>query len=201
MKRSCLVALAIFASVATGFAQAPGRGTAVLYPVLFDDTGTSTSRAVTKTALGEVLSSGGFRLVSDSTAASAWKKLGVRTPSYTKVPKVADLARFGSRVGARYVVMAQVHFHTRSIWVNLGPKTVSNCDISVTIVDATKNAIVYEQDGEGRSDEKSDALKVAGALLITPLITAVSGGPKTPQESRAGQIAAVRSLQRFVTVN
>jgi hypothetical protein len=193
--------IALLVAFATNvFAQAPGRGTAVLYPVLFDETGTSTSRATTKTALGEVLSKGGFRLISDSAASAAWKKLGARTPTYTRPPSVADLARLGSRVGARYVVMAQVNFHTRSIWVNLGPKTISNCDISVTIVDSTKNAIVYEQDGEGRSDEQSDALKVAGALLITPLITAVSGGPKTPQESRAGQIAAARALERFVTV-
>lgn len=200
MRRSLFVCLALLARV-TCVAQAPGRGTAVLYPVLFDDTGTETSQATTKRALTEVLSKGGFRLVSDSAAASAWKKLGGRTPTYTRPPSVEQLTRFGSRVGARYVVMAQVHFHTRSIWVNLGPKTVSNCDISVTIVDATKATIVYEQDGEGRSDEKSDALKVAGALLINPLITAVSGGPKTPQESRAGQIAAARALQRWVTVN
>jgi heat shock protein HslJ len=60
--------------------------------------------------------------------------------------------------------------------------------------------VVYEADAEGRSDEKTDSLKVAGALLISPLVTVVSGGPKTPQETRAAQIAIARSLEKFVVV-
>jgi hypothetical protein len=35
---------------------------------------------------------------------------------------------------------------------------------------------------------------------VTPLVSAVSGGPKTPHETRAAQIAAARALEKFVTV-
>lgn len=198
--RSLLVTLGACVFAAQALAQ-PSRGTVAIYPVLFDSSGTDTSRQKTEDALYEVFKKGGFKVISEGTSAAAWKKQGLKTPTYTRPPSVPQLVKFGNSAGARYVVMAQIHYRTRSIWVNLGPKTISSCDISVTIIDTQKGAIAYEADASGRSDEKSDPLKVAGALLISPLVTAVSGGPKTPQESRAGQIAVAKALQKFIIVD
>lgn len=198
--KSILVTLGIVAVFGQAFAQ-PSRGTVAIYPVLFDESGTPTSRQKTEDALYEVFKKGGFKVISEGSSTSTWKKQGFKTPTYTRPPSVSQLTKFGDAAGARYVVMAQIHYRTRSIWVNLGPKTISTCDISVTIIDTTTDSITYEADASGRSDEKSNPLKVAGALLINPLVTAVSGGPKTPQESRAGQIAVASALEKFIVVD
>lgn len=198
--KSLLVTLGVLAIFGQSLAQ-PSRGTVAIYPVLFDSSGTPTSRQKTEDALYEVFKKGGFKVVSENTSAAAWKKQGLKTPTYTRPPSVPQLAKFGESAGARYVVMAQINYRTRSIWVNLGPKTISSCDVSITIIDTEKKAIAYEADASARSDEKSDPLKVAGTLLISPLVTAVSGGPKTPQESRAGQIAVAKALEKFIVVD
>jgi len=180
-------------------AQAPSRGTAVVYPTVFDQYGTPTSRKAAEAALKEVISKSGFKLVDSSVAANAWRSSGMRVPTSARPPLTNELVKVGRMVGARYVVTAHVTFHTRSIWVNLGPKTISDCNIVTTIIDSKSGKVVHEADVSGRSDEKSEALKVLGTLLVTPLIT-VSGGPKTPQETRAARIAAARSLEGFVKV-
>ncbi|MCW5935863.1 MAG: hypothetical protein KIT11_00965 [Fimbriimonadaceae bacterium] len=187
-------------AVPSVLAQADSRGSMLVYPVIFDETGTDGSRAKAQDALTEIFKKGGFKVVDDSKAGSVWKAKGFRTPTITRPPTVQQLVALGKTVGVRYVCTTSVTFHTRSIWVNLGPKTISTCNMTVTIVDAKAGKVAYEAEGEARSDEKSDKLKVAGALLLTPLVTAVSGGPKTPQESRAAQIAAAHALEKFVVV-
>ncbi len=204
MKKFTLLLLAALSLVlpiaSASYAQAESRGSAAVYPVVFDKTGTTTSRATAKSAMSEIFRKGGFKLLDDSKAVSAWRGTGFRAPTVSRPPTTRQLATFGRAAGVRYVCASQVTFHTRSIWVNLGPKTVSNCTISLTIVDASSGKIAYEAIGEGRSDERSNGLKVAAAILMTPIITAVSGGPKTPRESRAAQIASARALEGFVVV-
>lgn len=199
LRCSSLVCLALSANVAIG--QVASRGTIVVYPTVFDKSGTVTSRNIAEASLKEVLKVSGFKLIDSSIAARAWQSSGIRVPTSTRPPLAKDLTKVGRIAGAQYVVTAQVSFHTRSIWVNLGPKTVSDCHIVATIVDSKSGKVVHEADVSGRSDEKSDNLKVLGSLFLTPLITAVNGGPKTPQESRAGRIAAARSLEDFVRVD
>ncbi len=198
LRGAALVVAAVCAAVA--IAQPAARGTVVVYPTVFDKTGTDTSRKAAETALKEVFQKGGFKLVNSDIAASTWKANGFRIPTSSRPPSSNDLALLARLTGADYAVTTHVSFHTRSIWVNLGPKTVSDCHMVTTIVDAKSGTVVFESDVTGRSDEKSDTLRVIGALLISPLTTAISGGPKTPQETRAGQIAAARSLADFVTV-
>jgi hypothetical protein len=197
-----LVPVALFiASTSSALGQAPSRGSVAVFPVVFDDSGTTTSRAKAKEAMVEIFKKGGFKVHDDASASKAWRSKGYRVPTTARPPSTSQLASFGQTAGVKYVSTAHVTFHTRSIWVNLGPKTISNSTISVTIIESSTGKVVYEGDGEGRSDEKSDGLKIAAALLVTPLVTAVSGGPKTPHETRAAQIASARALEKFVVVS
>ncbi len=191
----------VLATSSSVLAQAPSRGSIAVFPVVYDQSGTATSKSKAKEAMIEIFKKGGFRVLDDSAAAKGWRSKGYRTPTSARPPTAAQLASFGRTAGVKYVSTANVAFHTRSIWVNLGPKTISNSLIAITIVESSTGKVVYEGDGEGRSDEKTESLKVAGALLISPLVTAVSGGPKTPQEVRAAQIAASRALEKFVVVD
>ena len=191
---------AFLGSAATAFSQPMDRGSIVVYPTVFDQSGTKTSRASAETALNDILKKGGFKVLDSSVAARVWKAKGLRTPTTTRPPSTADLTELGKAIGVRYVVATTVSFHTRSIWVNLGPKTISTASFATSIIDSRTGKVVHEADTEGRSDEKSDTLKVVGSLLVTPLVSAISGGPKTPHETRAAQIAAARALEKFVTV-
>lgn len=193
-------ALVLASLVGVAAAQGPSRGKVAFYPVMFDDSGTPTSRDNTRKAGLEALRKGGYTLLADDAAARAWRSSRLPAASYRRPPTVQQMVRFGRAAKVDFVISTQVHFHTRSIWVNLGPKTISTADVYVTIVNAKTGQLDYQGEYEGRSDERTEALKAVGAVLISPLVTAVSGGPKTPQETRAGQIAMARALSRFVGV-
>lgn len=201
IKRTLSLSIPLLCLANAAHSQAGSRGTVAVYPVTFDKTGTNTSRAKAEASLNEVLKKGGFKLVEKATADKAWTAKGYRTPTSTRPPTTEQLVGLGKSLGSKFVCATQVTFHTRSIWVNLGPKTISTCHMTVTIIDTTTGKIAFENEVDGRSDEKTDGLKVAGALLLTPLVTAVSGGPKTPQESRAAQIAAAKALEKFVVAD
>jgi hypothetical protein len=70
-------------------------------------------------------------------------------------------------------------------------------DIVITNVETGK--IVYDkEDISGRSDEKFDPAKAGLDVLVTPFITVVSDGPKTPHEQRAVQVAVAKALRDWV---
>ena len=115
------------------------------------------------------------------------------------MPTRATLEAFGKAVHADKVYYGSVSWHTRSIWVDLGPKTISTATVNAYVFDVNANKVVYKSEGiEGRSDEKENGYKIAADILISPLVTVVSGGPATPHEQRAVQIALGRAYHSWV---
>jgi len=200
--RTLLTALAVImiwtAALSSAPAQETPKGTVVLCPASFNK-GSETSR---KTAVGtvrEVLQKAGYTLISDTVAADNWRHMGFPMPSEDSIPSLHDMVRFGQAVNAQYVIAPTFNFHSRSIWVDLGPKTISTATVDITIADVAQNRIVYSRDDvSGRSDEKFNAAKAGADLLLTPLVTAVSGGPKTPHEQRAVRIAVAKALRGWI---
>lgn len=190
--------LAIGAQAAS--AQERVRGTVAVYPVVFShNSGDETSRKTAIRSIEESLQKGGFTQISDRVAANTWRRLALPSVTADEPARRTDLVRMGTELKARYVVSAVVLFHTRSIWVDLGPRTVSSATVDITITDVADDKTVYSrQDVTGRSDEKFDLLKAGADLLITPLVTVVSGGPKTPHEQRAVQIAVAKAMRDWV---
>ena len=202
-KRFGLVGLSVVVMLLAAIAVAqarPGRGTAVVYPVVFSrNSGAHGSRVVAVRSVNEMLERGGFTLISHWRAAGAWSGLGFAYPTSAMPASRYELMRLGRAVGATYVVAPAFNFHSRSIWVDLGPKTVSTAIMNVVIVNAHTGRVVYVRKNVwGRSDEKFNAWKAGADLLFTPLVTVVSGGPKTPHEERAVQIAVIRAMQGWV---
>jgi hypothetical protein len=181
-------------------ASAEPKGTAVVYPVVFSrDSGAEGSRKTAVASVREALQKAGYSLASNSAAASVWKRLRIPLPSTDQPPKARELARFGREMKADFVVSAVFDFHSRSIWVDLGPRTVSTAKASVSVFAVGTGKVVYrKRNAQGRSDEKANAVKIAADVLLTPLVTVVSGGPKTPQEQRAVQIAVARAMQGWL---
>ena len=178
----------------------PNRGTAVVYPIVFSrNSGAHGSRIVAVRSVDEAMQRGGFTLISRTRAASAWRRLGMPYPTSVHPATLSELVRLGRSVGAKYVVAPDFNFHSRSIWVDLGPKTISTAIINIVIANASTGRIVYvRKNVSGRSDEKFNAWKAGADVIFTPLVTAVSGGPKTPHEERAVQIAVIRAMQGWV---
>jgi hypothetical protein len=195
---SLLIATACAA--ATAGVQTTRKGTAVVYPVLFKrNSGSDTSRATAIQAIGEVLQKSGYTLASGDVAASTWKQFRFPFPTSDSPPTTDELSKLGKAVKAKYVVYATFDFNSRSIWVTTGPKTISTVTTGITIVNSSTQKVVYHKKNvQARSDEKEKVVKVVAAVLITPLVTAVSGGPKTPQEQRAAQLSVGEALLPWV---
>jgi hypothetical protein len=184
-KMKTLKAKIIVASIAMWFgcaaaAHAQSKGTIAVCPAEFDH-GSRTSRMTAMKAIEHMLQREGYTVILPPESATA--------------PASQDgLMRYGNQLNAQYVLKPSISFHSRSIWVDLGPRTNSTADVDVTITDVATGRVVYNRDAKARSDEKFNVAKAAGDVVFTPLITSVSGGPKTPHEERAAQIAVYKAL-------
>ncbi len=173
-------------------------GIAAAYPLVYEN-GTETARATAMTTAGELVRRANYELVSQESSESAWAAAKLPMPAVGHMPTRASLRTFGRAVHANKVVYGSVSWHTRSIWVNAGPKTISTATVNAYVYDVASNKVVFRKTGvEGRSDEKTNGYKIAADLLFTPLVTAVSGGPATPQEQRSVQIAMAKAYQSWV---
>ena len=190
--RTALALCAIGAMV--GFAslvqaQSNAKGTAVAYPWVFEN-GHDTSRSMAITTAEGIARKAGYASVPTQVASADWTAGKWPQPSFGHLPSTRTLRAFGKASHASKVLYGSVSWHTRSIWVNAGPKTISTATVNVYVLDVATGKVTFKKRGvTGRSDEKSKTLKLVGDVLLTPLITVVSGGPATPMEQRAAQIA------------
>lgn len=194
-----LIILGLVASAFTASAQsATSKGTAVAYPWSYSK-GTDTAQATAQATVEHLARREGYSSVPLDVAKKAWTDLKLPDPSLGRMPTAANLRALARKVNASVVLYGSVKWHTRSIWVDLGPRTISTATANVYVFDVKTGKTTYKKTGvEGRSDEKANTLKIIGAILVTPLVTAVSGGPMTPQQERAVQIALARAYQGWL---
>ena len=187
MKRNLLTS--ILAMAVCSVALAHDGATVATYPWAFDS-GNQTSRTTAIKTVSEIASKLGYSPLSVEESTKIYNSLRPVAAARNGVPIKADLMRYGKAAHADLIFYGKAKWHTRSIWVGAGPKTISTATVDVYAFDVRKGKVVYSKRGvEGRSDEKENGLKVAGAVLLTPFVTAVSGGPATPREQRAVQVA------------
>jgi hypothetical protein len=173
----------------------------VAYPWSFHG-GTPTSRKTAIATAAEIGRKANYASIPGDVARHTWRSSDLPRASFGRMPSKASLEAFGKSVHATTVLYGSVSWNTRSIWVNLGPKTISTATANVFVFDVQSNKVIYKKLGvEGRSDETSNGWKVAADVLVTPLVTAVSGGPATPHEQRAVQIALGKAYHAWVRGN
>lgn len=161
--------------------------------------GTETAQTTAQATVEHLARREGYASIPLDVAKKAWSDMKQSHPKNGMIPSTSALRAFGKKVGADIVMYGSVKWHTRSIWVGLGPKTISTATVNAYVLDVKTGKVAYKKTGvEGRSDEKENGLKVAGAILVTPLVTAVSGGPMTPQQQRASQIALALAYQGWL---
>jgi len=186
------VALVFGAFISISAAQS-GRDVAV-YPWIFKD-GNVTSRSMAIATAKRIAENQGLHVIAHDTSVGKFDSLRPKISLEGDLPSEADLARFAKAVHAGNLIFGVVSWHTRSIWVGTGPKTVSTATVDAYVYNTKAGKVTYSQEHvEARSDEKESTLKAIAAILITPIIPMVSGGPATPREQRAVQIAMSKAL-------
>lgn len=165
------------------------RGMAVSYPWAFKN-GTATARTTALRTSEGILRKAGYASIPGDLAKATWITDKMPKPRMRTMPSLQDLRSYAEGLDATVVLYGSISWHTRSIWVNAGPKTISTATVDVYVYDLASKSVIYKNLGvQGRSDERSSNYKIAAAVLFTPFVTAVSGGPATPREERAAQIA------------
>ena len=84
----------------------------------------------------------------EDVARDAWNAAGPRPHRYRDLPSEQDLEAFGQRLHANIILLGRVDWHTRSIWVDLGPKTVSTAQADAYVFDVAAGHIVYKREDE-----------------------------------------------------
>lgn len=173
--------------------------TAAVLPIAFVK-GSDGSRKTTKEFMTTLLTKTKVDTPSEVKTLSAWEQVNkgefVAKP---ELPTPAQMLRLGEKLGTNWVIAASVDFHSRSIWVGLGPKTKSTVTINLRIVDVAKEEIALDVKGLEMDDTaKEDTLKALGTVFVSGLFTFVSGGPKTPHEERAAEMGIAKAMEPWL---
>ena len=163
--------------------------------------GTEGAQKTAKEFLPTLLTKIKVEQVSEVKAMAAWDEVNESEFTSEKFPfaSAPQLLRVGQKLGVDWVMSGNVTWHSRSIWVGLGPKTKSTCTINVRIVDVKRQEVALDvKDLKMDSTAKEDTLKALGTVFVTGLFTFVSGGPKTPHEQRAVQLGITKALEPWL---
>ncbi len=195
MKTIRLTTLAAACGLLASICTAQAAGTVAVGPWRFTE-GNETSRTMLISTVKRIMEHNGFTVLPQNRVQSTYDGLRPAMKHRRSGVNLPDLARYAHALQADRLVFGAASWHTRSIWVGTGPKTISTATIDLFIYNAKANKIAYQALGvEGRSDEKESVIKDIAAVVLTPLVTVVSGGPATPREQRAAQIALGRALR------
>jgi TolB-like protein len=162
--------------------------------------GTEGARKTAKDFLTDILVKVKVDRISDVKTVAAWQEMNQTefVPS-KQMPTAAQMLRVGQKLGVDWVMAGSAAWHSRSVWVSLGPKTKSTCTVTVRIVDVKRQEVALDvAELKMDSTAKEDTLKALGTVFISGLFTMVSGGPKTPHEQRAASLGIAKALEPWL---
>lgn len=156
-----------------------------------------------------------FQIIPEARVTQVWIQDLGHDPAQKRnvLPTPRELLKLGEKLGVDWVITGHAVWHTRSIWIGLGPKTKSDCTVDLVIVDVKKKEVSLDARRVTMdSTAKEDPLKAATTLLLglarvesqfflTLPLTVVSGGPKTPREQRAVQLAIAKAIQPWIVLH
>ena len=174
--------------------------------------GTKTAEKTAKDTVVALFTGAGQTVVPESVTNDFWvKEFGSarETHVYTKegeapapLPTPQELLKLGRAMGVDFVTAGRAKWHTRSIWVGLGPKTKATCTVDMIIIDVNKAEIVLEaKNVSADSHKRETAAETAAAILINIGFTALSGGPKTPHQQKSARTAISEAMEPWLKIN
>lgn len=155
-----------------------------------------------------------FQIIPEESVTLVWTSMGHDPGSEgTELPAPIELLRLGEKLGVHWVIAGHASWRTRSVWIGLGPKTKSECTVDMVIVDVRKkelslDARMVKADNAAKDPPLKAATTVLlgllsrnARLLATLPLTALSGGPKTPREQSAVQLAIAKAMQPWLALH
>lgn len=186
-----LATLALGLALAAGQAAPPPK-TIAIFPLHFTE-GTETAQETARNTLVKAFEAKGYEVINHSVAVNTWANK-IQIPVSHTLPTSRKLLAYGKMLNADYVCAASFKWHTRSIWIGAGPKTKATCWVTLRMINVKQAHIVLDRKNVEADDNEVDStLEAAVSVLILP-ITVVSGGPMTPRQERAAQIAIGKAL-------
>lgn len=209
---ACLVSISLVQQTTTlneaRQASRPKIKTVAVLPWSYHD-GTGTATKTADEAIIALFSGAGYAVVPSAVTKEYWTNLFGKTPRelifdeddrvVPDIPSAKELLKLGREMGVDLVCAGFASWHTRSIWVSLGPKTKATCTVDMMIIDVEKAEVVLEAKRvSADSHKKETTAETAAALLIHIGFTAVSGGPKTPHQQRSAQLAIGEAMEPWL---
>jgi hypothetical protein len=116
------------------------------------------------------------------------------------LPSESIMRHIGEVEHADLVVAGEIYWHTRSIWVSLGPKTKSTAYVNLKMVALGSHAArtLNVHDVQASDTDEESGFATAASILTGGLVTVVSGGPETPHQQRAAQIALSKAFEPWL---
>jgi hypothetical protein len=155
-----------------------------------------------------------FQIIPEARVTLTWTKDMGHDPGSerTGLPTPKELLKLGQKLGVDWVITGHAAWHTRSVWIGMGPKTKSDCTVDMVIVDVRKKELSLDaRKVKMDSAPKDPPLKAATAVLLgvvtkgrffsTLPLTVISGGPKTPREQSAVQLAIAKAIQPWLALH
>lgn len=119
--------------------------------------------------------------------------------TYPDLPSPKDLLALGKKMQVDLVCVGRASWHTKSVWVTLGPKTKADCTIDMLIIDVAKEEVVLDAKGvKSDSTRTEKGIETAASLFISMGFTALSGGPKTPHQQKSAQNAISLAMEPWL---
>lgn len=155
-----------------------------------------------------------FQIIPEERVTLAWTNDMGHDPNSerTGLPTPKELLKLGEKLGVDWVITGHASWHTRSLWIGMGPKTKSDCTVDMMIVDVKKKELSLDarevRMGSAPTDPPVKAATVVllgfvsrGLFTSTLPLTLVSGGPKTPREQSAVQLAIAKAIAPWLAVH
>lgn len=216
MRLRLLVPTALFLA-SLGFAQtapsapllapAPALDKIAAMPLVFQD-GTDTAVKSATEMFNALIAAALCEPVKEEDVMNVWlrelryKDYETRIPARKYVPDLPApkmLLALGQRLGVRFVIAGRVKWQTTSKWVSLGPKTKAYCSVDMIVIDVPQKSIIVEETGVLADSTRAEkGWETLGSLFVSMGFTALSGGPKTPHQERAAQLALTGSLADWI---
>ena len=105
--------------------------------------GTEGAKRTGKEFLSTVLTKIKVDAVSEVKTLAAWEQVntGEYQPKDATLPSPAEMLRVGTKLSTDWVMAGSADWHSRGLWIGLGPKTKSTCTVSARIVDVKKQIV------------------------------------------------------------
>ena len=170
--------------------------------------GTPTAVETAQKALLKLFEKEGYEVVNQAQVNSTWKRdMSMEIPDTladeqtppVAYPSAKDALALGKQLNVDMVCIGRLKWHTKSVWVSLGPKTKAEATVDCMLIDVAKGEIILSvKDAKSGSIKKESGLETAAAIFVSFGVTAFSGGPKTPHQQQAAVHAIAVAFDPWV---